>query len=205
MKIPQVRIKFSELLYDNVSVHLNELWAKGRDSIASKEQCEEWAENYRQEWAKYESKILPAICQELSLEFHKPVIDVSLAPWIRAMSDPLIMSFNKYPNQFVDALTHELVHVLLTDNNKFTFFDDGAEPLDERWKKLFGEEHSFTTLVHIPVHAVLKYVYLDVLDEPNRLERDIDDNKKTPGYKEAWQYVEDNDYKQIINKLKNSY
>jgi hypothetical protein len=205
MKKPEVRIKFSWLLYETVSENLDKLWASENNKIASKEQCEEWAESYRLEWAKYEAKIFPAICGVLKLEFYKPVIDVTLAPWVSPISDPAILSFQYEPDQFIDALTHELIHILLTDNNKFTFFVKDGIKLDKEWEKLFGAEHTFTTLVHIPVNAVLKYIYLDILNEPRRLERDIEVNKQSPDYDKAWNFVETNDYIQIIEQAKDIY
>ena len=62
-------------------------------------------------------------------------------------------------------------------------------------------------LVHIPVHAVHKAIYLDVLNEPKRLERDISNNKmhKSKDYIDAWNYVHKHGYEEIINKLKKSY
>jgi hypothetical protein len=164
-----------------------------------------YAANYQKEWGKYKDQILPAMIEVLGLEFYQPVIDVPCAHWFKAQSTPLMMSFYYYPDQFVDVLTHELVHVLLTDNSLFSFKDPNCEvDLTLRWKKLFGE-HEFTTLVHIPVHAVSKYIYLDVLKNPARFERDMKEVKDDAPYVAAWKYVNSNDYMQIIEQLKKDY
>lgn len=63
----QVRIHFSWLLYDYVSQDKYKLYAKDWGDIPSREQCEEWVENYRQEWAKYEERILPALTELLGV------------------------------------------------------------------------------------------------------------------------------------------
>ncbi len=55
------------------------------------------------------------------------------------------------------------------------------------------------------VHSGLKEIYLDVLKEPYRLERDIKECQQWPAYKAAWAYVEDNDYKEINKKIKELY
>lgn len=73
------------------------------------------------------------------------------------------------------------------------------------WAQLFGEGRSFVEWVHIPLHAVLKSLYLDYLQDPHRLERDIKDCERDENYTRAWQYVEENDYKEIIVKLRESY
>lgn len=206
MTIPEVRIYFSWLLYEKVSVHLAKLFAAENDKIVSQETADQYAENYRQEWAKYSSKILPALVEALGVEFRQNIIDVPCAPWVHSMSDPLIMSFQFFPDQFVDALTHELCHVLLTDNTTYSIKSTEREVnLRDLWAGLFGQEHDFNTLVHIPVHALSKYIYVDVLHDPSRLKRDIQTVKDDPPYKAAWEFVEEGDYKHIINQLAESY
>ena len=79
--------------------------------------------------------------------------------------------------------------------------------LTDEWQKLFGKNHTFGTLVHIPVHAVHKAIYLDILKEPKRLKRDIVENNKynATDYINAWDYVEKHGYKEIIKQLQKSY
>lgn len=206
MKTPEVRIYFSWLLYQNESIYLDkQLRRPGDSSMISEQKCRDFAANYRNEWAKYQSKILSALMQVLNLEFYMPVIDVACAPWFKAQSEPITMSFYYYPDQFVDVLTHELCHVLLTDNNVYSIRSSRNEvALDEWWSKLFSK-HELVTTVHIPVHALCKYVYLDILKEPSRLERDMQDVKGNKPYVEAWEYVNTHDYKEIIELLKQDY
>lgn len=206
LKLPEIRINFSGLLYDNVSRGL----AKDiNEKLPAVEDCHIWTANYRTEWAKYEQKILTTITESLGITFYKPVIDVSIAPFFTPQSDPLIISFAYYPDQFVDILTHELVHVLLTDNNKMSVYDEGPGlHLVEEWQTLFGKDHDFATLVHIPVFATLKYIYLDILKDKKRFERDLKDSNELQDpqpYIDAWKYVNDSDYKVIITQLKESY
>lgn len=202
--LPEVRINFSWLLYE-VSIQLEKIYDKGLDS---QESCEKYADAYRNEWKKYENKILPALVEVLDIEFYKPVIDVNLAPYFIPQSDPLIIHFRAEPDEFVDILTHELTHVLLTDNNKYsTKANPDDNRLNEGWEELFGKDHDFNTLVHIPVHAICKYIFLDVLKQPERLERELNKTgkKNMQAYVDSWAYVEKNGYKSIIEKLKNFY
>jgi len=199
-KIPEIRIYFAWLLEEEghkLAPHLPK---------KSANQYQQWAKNYSQAWSKHESKILPALQDALGVHFYKTVIDVPCAPNFIPKSDPLIMNFRGHPDEFVDVLTHELCHVLLTDNNKIQINGkDIKNRLGDVWVELFGS-HDFNTLVHIPVQALMKHIYLDVLNEPKRLERDIDDSKKYGlAYIDSWQYVQDGDYKEIIAKLKKSY
>ncbi len=200
-KLPEIRIYFADLLQMGESQKL----ATG-EKMATYEQYEEWTAAYRKEWKKHEAKILPAMQNVLGLEFHHNTLDVACAPFFIPKSWPLIIGFTREPDFFVDTVTHELAHVLLTDNNIMSILDPNrSRDLVKPWEKMFGDNHDFTCLVHIPVHAMLKYIYLDILKEPKRLKRDIKWSQKHPPYAAAWKYVEDNDYKKILADLKKSY
>ncbi|HLG90735.1 MAG TPA: hypothetical protein VI336_01050 [Candidatus Saccharimonadales bacterium] len=211
MKNPEVRIKFSELLYWGESQELYKAWQpkSKRQPIISFADCLKKEKQYRKAWAKNQNKILSGMQKALGLEFYRPVIDVALAPIFTPMSDPLIMNFRHEPDHFTDVLTHELFHVLLTDN-KFISNRNQDTDLWERWQKIFGSKHSWSTLVHIPVHAGCKYIFIDVLRQPDRVQRDIDDIKSwtseyKEGYLKSWEYVETNDYRKILADLKQMY
>jgi len=207
MKLPEVRIQYAWLLANGPSKVLREKLAKPDEKEYTDDDYDRWTTKYRKAWQEHERKILTGMCTVLDLEFYMPVIDAGVAPWFIPTSDPLILNFRTEPDQFVDTLTHELFHILLTDNNILTIQNkpQGEIGLRERWQKMYGKGFSFKTIVHIPVHAGLKYVYLDVLDEPKRLERDLSDSAKWPDYKAAWDYVEAHDYKQILKELKADY
>lgn len=203
MKHPEIRISYSWLLAGGPSQVLGKEHGKQREW--SDDDYEKWASAYRGEWAKYEKDILQGIQKTFGLEFYLPVIDAALAPWFVAQSDPLIMNFRNEPDQFVDSLAHELLHVLLTDNTTYSIKSSAQEiDLRQRWQALFGER-DFRELVHIPVHAGLKYVFLDVLKDPSRLERDIKDCEHNPPYKAAWDYVQKNNYQDIITHIRDDF
>lgn len=201
-KLPVIRIKDAWLLRENASKHLHELW--GKDKKLADDDWMEWkVGEYKKAWQPYEQKILLGMAEALGLLFRQNIIDVNIAPWFNAFSDPMVIGVMQEPDVFIDTLTHELIHRLLTDNTTIPHETMLLEP----WQKLFGKNHSFSTVVHIPVHAVHKAIYLDVLKEPKRLERDIANNKKyeAKDYVAAWDYVEKHDYKDIIKELKKSY
>jgi hypothetical protein len=198
----------------NPSIHITyadqlqhvKLAAQPDTKVLSFDEAENKAEEYRQAWAQKELLVLDGIQDCMGLRFDTPVIDVALAPWTygSAISFPLIVDMARDPDEFVDVLTHELIHHLFSDNQIMTSRHARAQSR-LKWNELFGDEHSGSTLVHIAVHAVLKYIYLDVHHEPYRLQRDIDHAKKLPDYARAWDYVEGNDYKGIIEQLKRRY
>ena len=205
---PKIRIKDAWLLRQNASQHLHELWAKEGDVLADDEHMKKVVKAYRKSWENYEARVIKGMCDLYDLEFYQNLIDVYIAPWFGAFSDPLVIGVKHDPDEFVDTLTHELLHRLLTTNNKYLMGD--GTTLGDEWRRLFGKEHDFNTLVHIPVHAGLKAVYLDILKEPKRLERDkqyCKEHEESWGkpYVQAWDYVEQNDYRKINIDLRHSY
>ncbi len=200
--IPEIRIKDAWLLRENASRHLHELWGKDK-TLADDDWMEKRVADYRKAWKPFEKQILTSMTDLLDLSFRQNIIDVHIAPWFNAFSDPMVIGVIKEPDQFVDILTHELLHRLLTDNTSIPH----ETMILVEWQKLFGKEHTFGTLVHIPVHAVHKAIYLDVLNAPERLERDIAGIKKIKAtdYINAWGYVDKHGYLEIIEKLRASY
>jgi hypothetical protein len=201
---PEVRIYFADLLYYGESRRL-----AGERELESYDYYQQRTAAYRQAWQRHEQAILPALQKALGVRFYRSVIDVACAPFFVPKSEPLIMSFHEEPDEFVDSLTHELCHVLLTDNDKVRVHDEQPSlDLIAVWLSLFGKHHDFNALVHIPVHAMSKYIYLDVLKEPSRLERDISavkNNVNAGAYVAAWDYVNEHDYTTIIRELKRAY
>jgi len=208
-KLPEIRIDYAWLLYNVSRVLEKSIRKNGKTKIPNFEESEKLTEAYRQEWSKYEKILLHAMCEALNLSFYKPVIDVSIAPYFIPQSDPLILSFYHKPDRFVETLTHELIHILLTDNNKLSIKERPSKvDLMGKWRKLYGEDHDFNTLVHIPVYAVLKHIYLDVLKEPKRMDRDMKEVKtyqNGKAYTAAWEYVNSRDYKKLIGELGQLY
>lgn len=201
-KTPEIRLYYSYLLRENISEHFAKLY---KTELLSQEKYEEFTENYKNAWQPVEKKILTSMCEVLNLKFYKSIVDVPLAPYLIGQSSPMILNFLKYPDEFIDLLAHELAHVLLTDNDKYSFHYNKDINLVKKWAKMYGQKRSWKELVHIPIHAILKFIYLDILQESRRLERDIEQCQKWPGYKEAWIYIESNDYKKILTDLEHMY
>jgi len=201
MKYPEIRIRYNQLFTDQISRPLNELWGEDESSMLGPEGCEKIAESYRNAWQPYEKKIIKAMGNTLGLSFRQNIIDVHIAPWMHAFSDPMMVGIIFKPDRFVEILTHEMLHRLLTDNNESSY---DTEYTDE-WAKLFGSEHSWNTLVHIPVHAVFQAIFDNKLQEPERTKHDKKICERLPDYNAAWKYVEKAGYKEIIEKLRESY
>ena len=196
MTLPEIRIKYAWLLAEKTATPMLDYYDKG-SNLRSFEEYEVIAAQYQEWWRPYEHKVLTALCDATGLRYKPNVIDVYVAPFFYAFSDPLVLGV-KFDSQqkLVCNLTHELTHRLLMDN---TTHDDN-KTIDE-WTHAFGER-DFVELVHIPVHALMHYVFIDVLDEPALLECEV---LGTEPYKNSWEYVQTHDYDKIIKQLQQIY
>lgn len=122
------------------------------------------------------------------------MFDVYVVGRARAESFPIIIG-SRYPaEEFVDILTHEVLH---------GFFTDHAEEGD--LFRIMNEDEKFMyewrlTKSHILVHALHAYLFLEVLKDPARLARDVDASSRfPPAYKRAWDIVGEWGYNEVIN------
>lgn len=195
------------LLFSSISKQERQNWADSLDQpLMSFAEVEEYTRQMRLSWEKYEQTILDAMFTLYGVEFKKPVIDVFVSPWNKSISNPIILNPSRPPEIHIETLTHELLHGLFTDNNAFSMHDTNQSvKLIDEWKNLFGAELEWKTLVHIPIHAGLKAIFLDTLHAPERLERDITRHQNNLSYKAAWDYVEEHGYEDINSILKDLY
>ena len=204
MTLPEIRIKNSFLLNNKViPLLMPGLKESGHEHVANSEYIDKKVDAYTHAWEAHGEVILRSICEVLDTEFNQNIIDAYVVPFGNSFSDPMVISTKYDPDRFVEVFTHELTHRLLTDNTKLP--RKRYNKLSSYWQELFGNTHSFVTLVHIPVHAILEYVFTNVLHEPQRLQRDKEACMHFPDYQLAWQYVEQNGYKNIIQQLREQY
>lgn len=204
--IPEIRISYGQLLAQTVSRELADKFnfKLEDDAVYFDKTLEYW-----KAWQVKESQILNALQDMLGVTFYLPVIDVTCLPFFIPYSMPVIMNFKEKPERFVDVLTHELCHLILTDNNCYREYEEAPNHyMADDWRKMYGSNHDHTAIVHIPVHAMCKYLWLDVLKEPKRYEHDKQEVMGYHGadsYVKAWEYVDSVDYKRIITQLQKLY
>lgn len=204
-KHPEIRISRPWLLMSALEPYLRKPFAEsGDEEMLTNEFLEQKAQKYREIWAKYDAKIVPAMCEMFDLEFNQNIIDAYVAPLGNSFSDQLVIATRTRDERLVGVLTHELLHRLLTDN-QFYQTSSGGDELRKSWEKPFGDEHTINSLIHIPVHAGLKAIYLDVLHEPEKLDLDIAVCEKHYDYRKAWEYVNAHDYREIITDVRKVY
>ena len=152
-------------------------------------------ERYRRAWKRKEMPLLQALQKALGLQFSHNRIDVYIVGRGQSISNPVVISSRREPDEFVDVLTHELIHRLLAENR------EGSDVLRIVNRCFKGESRS--TKIHIAVHAVHAFLYLDVLNAPDRLKRDVEQCKALPpAYSRSWHIVQEAGYKGIIDLLR---
>ncbi len=201
MKYPQIRIVDSGLLSDAASVYIHKARDTSGKELMSAESLRKVALRYRAAWEPYDRKIVEGLCSILGLEFRKNIVDVYVAPWFKAFSTPLVVGVHFDDEWFVRILAHELVHVLLTDNTTTDFY---ADYITLR-KVSYGEDLDTKVLSHIEVHAVLEKLFRDIMGRPEWVEADKEKCAVWPDYAKAWDYVEQNGYETVLQKVKENY
>lgn len=195
-RLPEIRIKYAWLLTENIAEPMLAHYDPG-SKLREYEEYEAIAARYAEWWKPHEQRILEAMYEVTGLEFKQNIIDVYVAPFFYAFSDPMVLGVkHESKEKLVSVLTHELIHRLLSDS---TTHDDD-KTVDE-WMELFGE-HEFVTLVHIPVHAVMHEVFIDKIKRPELLEYET---RKKKSYQESWDYVQEQGYAVITDKLRKLY
>lgn len=189
---PKIHIEYNRFL-DPIFIGYTKAQPQWKDiEVPAKETVDAQIAMYKEEWKKLGEIILKAIQGVTGLAFTRSLIDVYVVSLnSRSFSRPIVMKARYTPVEFINVITHEFIHCLFTDNCK-TVNDVILVP-----------HPNYTASKHIVLHAILKYVYLDVLKSPENLKvnKDISDKAKS-GYDEAWQVVEAGNYMQIIEDFK---
>lgn len=152
------------------------------------------AERYRRAWKRKERPLLREMQKVVNASFAHNRIDVYIVGRGQSISNPVVISSRREPDEFIDVLTHELIHRLLAENREGVDF---LRIINRRFKS-----ESRSTKIHIAVHAVHSLLYLDILNAPHRLKRDVEHCKALPhAYSRSWQIVQEAGYKSIIDLL----
>jgi len=199
-KLPEVRINYGFLL-ERIYKKLFEAGQKKEgENFPDKNEMFAKYGHFPGEWKKVEKVVLEAMGDVLELEFYQGVIDAHFVYSSGSMSSPMIIGVRTADEtRFIDLMTHELIHRLLSDNTK-------KVPVMKVWNEMFPEtEMTHLTRVHIVLHAVHEHIYREVLDAPERLAKDIAIAQKFPDYAASWKVVQERGYKNIIAEFKEKY
>jgi hypothetical protein len=148
-------------------------------------------------WKKEGRQILQKIQTVSGFSWKEKKIKVYIVSEIpHSFSDPLTLNFKYRKDMKIsrDVLTHELLHQIQIQNEKK--INKYYDQIYKNYKKELR-----VTKSHIFVHAAHKKIYLELSGE-DRLKIDIKKCQKWPGYKRAWEIVEEEGYENILNEFK---
>lgn len=182
---PEIIIKYGKLI-DPIFAH----YAKERYpdwEPPEPEAVKEKVQIFKEEWGRAGESVLEGLSDATRLHFKTnriPVYIVSGTP--RDTSDPIVIRSRYEPWQFVDVLTHELIHRLLSENKV---------PLPDL-------EDDDSVKRHVLVHAIHMYVYREVLKDESRMEANLERSRShtDDSYVRSWDIVLGQGYKEIIEK-----
>jgi hypothetical protein len=192
IKYPKINIAYNRFL-DPVFIgyiQAQPQWKKW--VVPSKLVVDSHIKMYQKECDKYGNKILKAMCQATGLAFERNQIDVHVVSGNpRPFSRPIVIK-SRYTNvEFLNVITHELIHCLFVDNQH---------------KRGFSVKYSHKDAIvcsHVVLYAVMNYIFLDVLKRPDMLnipKISSDSNKTAISYSRAWDIMEKEGYKELIKK-----
>jgi hypothetical protein len=201
MDIPEVRIMYSEFLDTRIQQLFNGQQKAGLIPLEkvypAPELILEKAKAYQAAWEP--RKLVLAYTQEiLSLHFYANVIDAYAVGFMKGpFSLPIVIDSNPPPDVYIDILTHEIVHRLISDNTQ--------KVRGEKIARAMFPEETVMCAIHVVIHAMLKKVYVEFLGDSQRLAADKQRVKKGPDYTRAWELVESLGENKIIEQFKSYY
>jgi len=199
--IPKIIFRYSQVHDKLKKDHLRLYYKVKKDprtkklleNYPSRRKIRNYIKRIEPHWKKDEKKILKEISKITGLKWKEKQIKVYIIGSGTPYSDPLTMKLYSNQNDFVDTLTHELIHQIQSQN--FKDYKKWALYLKKTYKN-----EVILTKRHILLHAVHKELYLNIFNE-KRLKRNIN-RSSIQSYKRAWEIVESEGQKSIINKFK---
>lgn len=147
------------------------------------------------QWAREGDRIIKAIEAVTKLKFFNAPLTVYMTT-DHSLSDPLTLKIAQSTNDNIDNLTHELIHVLLTQN-----YNRNAKFVS-KWELYLSYFNPQPMLVksHVIVHAV-HYLVSKKLRFPKRRHQRILSYSQREEYRRAWQIARKMGYKNVVAML----
>jgi len=194
MKTPKILFKYSWIYDQNWKEWIKNYKTKNLKYPSTKKVLN-YTVKVEKIWRNYEKNILSELSRITGLKWKEDFIYCYVVGNCRPFSNPLTMPVYNDKGYFVDTLIHELIHQLFTQ-------EGNMKQTTEAWKYINRKYRNETvrTRTHIPLHAILSYIYIIFFDE-KRLKRDIISKSFFYDYKRAWQIVQQEGYQNIIHEF----
>ncbi len=176
----------------------------GRELLGFEKACA-YIDKLEKKWCVSEEKIFSAMSEATGLSWNESKIIVYINN-VRAFSDPLTIPVFDDLDVGYDVLIHELIHQLYIQNR------DKMKEVNY-WNMVsqkYPDELPLTRN-HIHLHALFQHIMIDILKEPQRLEREFEALKnpqraeRAKPYQRAWDIVTEKGYEIILSEFKQSF
>lgn len=193
--IPKVIFRYSWIYDQNWRVWIKN-YKKNYGKYPSTKEVLSYIKKIDKLWKKEEKIIFRELSKITKIKWNEKIIKCYVVGRCIPFSDPLTISLYKYPDYFIDVLTHELIHRIFATKENFQKSKKAWDYINKKYKK-----EIWNTRVHIVIHAIHKHIFLKFFGE-KRLKREIKIMGKFPEYKRAWDIVQKEGYQNIINEFR---
>jgi len=194
--VPKIELRYSRIhddRYRNSSLIQKNL-KKKKKTYPSMKKIESYTMAVKKVWKKEEKSILKEMSKITGLKWKEKKIICYVVGIGRSYSDPLTVRLFKNKSDFVDILTHELIHQIQMQNSSRI----------KNWFKYINKKYKTETGLtrgHILLHAI-HWKILEKMFGKGRLKKNIKSLQKLKDYKRAWKIVEKEGADEIIKKFK---
>jgi len=197
--IPKVEFRYSWVYDDKYrdSPLMKRFLKKNKQKYPSEKIIIDYTQRIEKIWKKEGNKVLKELSNISGLKWRENKIICYVIGRGRPFSDPLtIPVYQRDLSWFIDVLTHELIHQLLTQEGNLEKSEKSWDYVYKKYKK-----DPRKAKIHVIVHAIHSSIYLKFFGK-KRLGRNIKIMKKYKDYKRSWDIVQEEGYQQIINDFR---
>ena len=168
MNAPKITFEYSWIYNQNWKKWIRTYPEFAKEKYPSQKTIKNYINKIRPLWKRYEKKILSEISTVTNLSWKAREIKCYVVGQAMPFSDPLTMPiYEKYPDWFIDVLTHELIHQMFIQNGN----EQKAKKAWIYFYKKYAKENR-SVRIHIPLHAFHAHIYLKFFGR-KRFEREL--------------------------------
>lgn len=203
MKIPKIIFKYSgaynRFHKEWLKAYASEEFKSHNRKFSSAEKELKVLDNYKRRvctvWNNHEKDILQELSEISSLNWEEEIIECYIVYVGMTISNPLTMHTFKEDSDFVDFLTHEMIHRLFMEPENLKRTKTAWKYIDRKYRN-----ESEKTRLHIPIQALHNHIFLKFFNK-ERLERHIKKFNYFPDISRAWQIVQKEGYQNILREF----
>lgn len=188
MQIPKVIFRYS-WIYDQ---HFKDIYKKNYPSFSK---VTNYIKPISYMWSKNEKNILTELSKITKLNWHEKEILCYVVGRAIPFSDPLTVPIYNNKEEFIDTLTHELIHKIFSQGNNLKLSESAWAYINRKYKS-----ETSNTRIHIPLQAIHNHLILKFFSG-KRLNREISTVQHLLEYRKAWNIVKKEGYDSIIKEF----